>query len=149
MWGGLYIPSNIDKILATKNSAELPPGDWERRAEAEIYEIKKYLRRSSLDLTMPIGLALCVTSPFIVIGILDNFDLEMIVVALKISLPLLVITLLCQVVSGRSFVKRPKIEICNKCHKENDLNLKKCHCGGLYEPPEFYVYVERDAIKDN
>jgi hypothetical protein len=149
MAGHPYIPSNIERILAPKKVVKRPPGDWKRKTETEISDIKRRLKRSSFDLTMPIGLALCVTSPLIVIGIFNYFDLEIIKASFKIFLPISVITLLCQIISGRSFVKRPKIKICNNCHRETELNLKKCHCGGLYEPPEFYVYVGRELNQDN
>lgn len=149
MAGHPYIPSNIGRILEPKKVEKRPPGNWKRKLEAEILKERKILRKSSFDLVMPTGLGLCLSMPFVLSGIYFSFDPEILKASLKVFILIFSITFVCQVISGRSFVKRPKIKICNNCYRENDLNMKKCACGGVFEPPEFYVYVEKEVIKDN
>jgi hypothetical protein len=118
---------------------------WKRKSEDEIVEIKKQLRRSSFDLTMPIGVLiisfLCICFVFSRYRHPNAFEYGIIV-----SFSSFIITLILQYINGRSLIGKPRIKICSQCHREDKLRLKECNCGGTYEPLEFYYKEPKEII---
>jgi len=116
---------------------------WKRKPEEEIIKIKKQLRRSSFNLTMPIAV-LIIT--FITLGSIiekNNIAFEY---AFIIPISSFFVVLIIQLIKGKSLIGKPKPTLCNKCYREDNLGLKKCGCGGSYEPMEFYYNEHNDSI---
>ena len=127
---------------------EVPPKGkyrevWKRKSEDEIIEIKKQLRRSSFDLTMPTAV-LIIT--FIVFGYVNSKYTIAFEFAFIIPLSSFFIVLILQIKKGKSLIGKPTSSICNQCYREDNLGLKKCECGGSYEPQEFYYKEHNDCI---
>lgn len=116
---------------------------WNRKSEDEIVEIKKQLRRSSFNLTMPIAV-LIIT--FITIGSVTSKYNMAFEYALLIPFSSFFIVLIMQLIKGKSLIGKSKSSICNQCYREDNLGLNKCNCGGSYEPKEFYYKGHNDSI---
>lgn len=116
---------------------------WERKAEDEIMEIKKQLRRSSFNLTMPISV-LIIT--FITVGsVISKYNINL-RYGILIPISSFIIVLILQIVKGKSLIGKPTPMICNQCYREDNLGLKKCLCGGFYEPQDFYYKKPNDSV---
>ena len=131
------INSLLGRPVKTFRKKNKSPGKWIRRPEGEIIATKKILRKSSFSPTMPIGVFFL--SFIFVMAITGD---SLIDIALFCSLLASGLTYIVQISRGRSLAKSPVIKICSDCQKESYLGLKKCSCGGTYEPPEYFTYVE-------
>lgn len=138
MAGGPYIPANIDKILGPKKKRI---GVWQRKSESEIKAVQEQINKSANSLVMPIGVSLI--SGFtchITMNMISHINLSYCIASAIIAF---FITFIVQKLKGRSLSSSPRIRICNKCHREDWIGLKHCHCGGMMEPPEFYNFIEK------
>ncbi len=116
-----------------------PKGTWERKSEVEIEEIKKQIKKSSFSLVFP----LCFFVPTFLILLRATIEHPSILKYL-IILPILVflIAYVSQIIYGRSMVGSPRFKICNKCYNEDLIGRKECSCGGEFEPPDFFNFIE-------
>ena len=136
MVGRPHFPTNIDKVVSSKNQKK---GVWQRKTDSEIEKVKQKLRSSSFNLVMPsaiffIGFITC----FVFIPKIPNKLIYCFIVPLFFS----IVTYAYQIFSGRALASNPSFKVCNKCCKEDRIGLKECSCGGFYEPPEFYGFIE-------
>jgi hypothetical protein len=106
---------------------------WQRKSDIEIVIIKDEIRKSSFDLKIP--LAVFCISIFITLLFIPYFSAG---IQLLGCMSLAILTFLFQVLTGRSFQGKDNFQICNKCFSEDRLGNKKCFCGGLFEPYNFY-----------
>ena len=141
------IVHNPLREMQRPSAAERAAGFWVRRPESDIQAIKKTIRKSSFDPTMPVLLAFFISSYwtanvvlFLFFGV---FLKSALVVGTKIYAVTFLIVYLLQILRGRSFMKGVKFRICNKCQREDTLGMKTCSCGGRYEPPEYFVLETR------
>ncbi len=132
-----HFPRNIDKILSPKDKKK---GVWERKTDSEVEMVKEKLRKSSFNLTMPI--CIIFLSLFVCLYSMGNVQNRLLV--LIVPSFLFCFTIGYQVYIGRPLASSPSFKICNKCFKEDRTGLNECPCGGLYEPPEFYNFIEGD-----
>lgn len=116
---------------------------WKRKSEDELMEIKKQLRRSSFDLTMPIAVLIITFITFGSVISKYNIAFEYVFIIPVLSF---FIVLILQLIKGKSLIGKPKSSICNQCYREDNLGLNKCECGGSYEPKEFYYQEHNDSI---
>lgn len=136
MAGHSHFPQNIDKIVSSKNKKT---GVWQRKTDSEVEQVKQKLRSSSFNVIMPIGI--------FIFGLIASYSFipetqNKIIYCIILPLCLFIITYLYQIFSGRALASSPTFKICNKCHKEDRIGLKECSCGGRYEPPEFYNFID-------
>jgi hypothetical protein len=139
MVGHPNIPHNIDRILAPKKKR--PEGIWERKSEADIKLIKAKIKKSSLNITFPLASLI-----FGFIGcyfVLDLIGLNTLKYCILFSIVSFFSAYFFQLIYGRAIAKSPRFRICNKCFRENRFDLKTCQCGGMLEPPEFYIFFEQ------
>ena len=113
--------------------------ELERRSEAEIKIIKKRLKQSSYNLTMPISVF--VLSFAALYGALGDKPNSLTII-MSASLLAFGLTYLIQILNGRSFAGSSSGRICDKCFKKDYIGLKQCACGGIYEPAVFYKLKE-------
>ncbi len=116
------------------------PRKWERKSDIEVTKMKEQLKKSSYSPTFPIG-------SFIIAFLLCHFfifKLEMATLKYKLicSFIAFILAYTFQIFKGRSFAKSPSFKICNKCHNEDRIGRKECGCGGEFESPEFYNFIE-------
>lgn len=115
---------------------------WIRKPNDEIIKIKTQLRSSSYDIRMPVSVLIITFIGTIFVFERYNHP-NAFKYSLSSSLAAFLITYIYQFFYGRSLIGKPKITICNNCNRENNLGGKKCHCGGTYEPVEFYKLDEK------
>jgi hypothetical protein len=119
-------------------------GRWERKPDIEANEISKHLKKSSYDPTLPIGtLIISFLALYGILGDKPNALTSIIIFSLIVSF----FTFVAQRIKGRSLVKSPNFKICNKCFKEDTLGLKECNCGGVFEPPGLYIFIEEKDVE--
>ena len=139
MAGHPAFPHNIDKILGPKKKRI---GIWVRKPEAEIASIKAKLKKSSYSLTMPI--TVLILALFISNLAFNQLGKSGFLFGLIISISASILTYISQRIIGRSFSLSPSYKICNNCFKEDRIGLKSCTCGGIFEPPDYYDFIEND-----
>ncbi|MFZ2633892.1 MAG: hypothetical protein WA081_19355 [Desulfosalsimonadaceae bacterium] len=138
MVGHPHFPSNIDKILESKNKLV---GTWERKTESEIEVAKTKLKKSSYSLVMPVGLFIVsLMGSCFLLNAIGKLNL---LYCLLFSIVISFASLFLQIYKGRSLVSSSSFMVCNKCFTEDRLGLKQCYCGGDYEPQEFYNFIEK------
>ncbi len=115
-------------------------GELHRKSEAEIEIVKQHLKKTSYSPTMPFSVF--IISFLALYGILGGRQNAMIY-TLSASSFAFVLTYSIQIVKGSSLIGRPNRKICSKCFKADYIGLKKCVCGGVYEPIDFYNYIEK------
>ena len=146
------------RLMKDSRFKKRPKGSWERKAETALIEIKKKLKKSSFSLTLPIALFIIIFLTiyfYFVFSDLPNDrrlwtfislfpSLRPNDIILLIFVPSLVsgAAYIFQIVNGRSYAKSPKFKICNKCYNEDLIGRKECGCGGEFEPPDFYNFIE-------
>lgn len=131
-------PANFPKNI---NAAEKKKtGNWKRKTESEIHEIQKKIKKSAYNLTMPLGI---LSILFLIVYVAkDVIRQEYKIYCYLLPVLAFIITFLLQIAKGRSLGNSPRIKICNKCLKEDWLNLNRCPCGGELEPSEYYDFIE-------
>lgn len=139
MAGHPAFPHNIDKILGPKKKKV---GIWVRKPEAEIASAMAELKKSSFSPTMPI--TVLILALFISNLAFNRLGKSGFLFGLTISISVSILTYLCQIFTGRSFSLSPSIKICNNCFKEDRIGLKSCTCGGIFEPPDYYDFIEKN-----
>jgi len=139
MSGHPYIPHNIDRILAPKKKRI---GVWRRRPEAEVKEIEKKITESKYSLVMPIGMFL--SSMFGCHISMNLYSHSKLSYCFAFGLIVFIISYIFQILYGRAYAGSPRMKICKECLREDRLRLRKCYCGGLLEPPDYYEFIEKD-----
>ncbi|MDM8549885.1 hypothetical protein QUF72_07405 [Desulfobacterales bacterium HSG2] len=114
-------------------------GVWERKSESEIDVAEKEIGKSAYSLVMPLWILII---SFFALGMISPNKIH----CLFFSILLFIATYLLQICNGRSFASSPSLKICNKCMKENWLDVKNCYCGGKLEPSEYYNFIEKKQI---
>lgn len=138
MAGHPSFPRNIEKVFEAKTKKS---GVWKRKDDHEIEEVKRKLRSSSFSIVMPIGVFIIVFFPcYLFIPVSPN----KIIYCFIISLILFISTYVYQIFNGRSLANSSSYKVCNKCFKEDRIGLRECPCGGLYEPAEFFDFIEKN-----
>lgn len=131
-------PTNFPKNINAAKKKKT--GKWKRKTESEIHEIQKTIKKSAYNLAMPLGV---LSILFLIVYVAnDAIGQEYKVYCYLLPVLSFIITLLLQIAKGRSFGNSPRIKKCNKCLKEDWLNLNRCPCGGELEPPEYYDFLE-------
>jgi hypothetical protein len=136
-------PSNIHKMLEPKN---IKNGSWQRKPDAEIKEIKKELEKSTSNILMPIGAF--ILSYYTCHAVMPPIS-HRVLYNILISILMSFITYGYQRFIGKSLASSPSFKICSNCYREDRIGLKKCFCGGVFEPPEFFGFVEKKAHKES
>ena len=129
----------------TKNEIQIDnprEGQWQRKSEAEILQIKKQLKNSSYSPVMPTGVLILVSA--VLYAFLRDISNGSFIIAISSSISFF-LTYLIQIVKGRSLVEMQSYKICNKCYRKDDIGLTTCFCGGTYEPKEFYLLKDKSG----
>jgi uncharacterized membrane protein len=115
---------------------------WVRKPDDEIITVKRQLRRSSLDLTMPFAVLIIVFLGIAYVFAKTGYP-KTFTYAITFPIYSFFGTLVLQYINGRSFVGRDNFKICNSCQREDRLGNKTCSCGGTFEPFDFYSEVPK------
>jgi hypothetical protein len=141
--GAPSVTGTLNKLRRKKSEAHNQKNNsnekWVRRPGNEILLIKNRMKKSSFSPTMPISVF--ILSFIALYGILAGQPTSLRYTILC-SLFTFCLTYIIQLIRGRSLAGSPSVKICEKCLKTESIGLKKCACGGLYEPIDFYIYEE-------
>jgi hypothetical protein len=131
---GAKFPANINDPKKKKH------GKWVRKTASEISEAQKRIQKSAFSIVMPMGvLLICIVVVWIA---LEYISEKYLLYCYLFPIVAFIFTYIFQLIKGRALGNSPRIKICSKCLKEDWLGLKRCHCGGTLEPPEFYTFIE-------
>ncbi len=118
-----------------------PEGAWVKKPEAELTTIRKQIQKSTYSIKGPFITSIVLMPFSFIIDTTLPFGMNLIIFFALSFIGIFIY----QIIQGRSFVKAPNFKICNKCLREDLLNIKKCWCGGIFEPPEFYNFLPKDS----
>ncbi len=96
------------------------------------------MRKSSFSPEFPATLSVIIFLT-ILLAYEDVFN-DLIIIFVPLSV--FVAAYIFQIFYGRSFAKSPRFTICNKCYNEDSIGRKECGCGGKFESPDFFNFIE-------
>ncbi len=142
--GGPYLV--LRRLMNESRFKKRPKGTWERKLEIEVEEIKKQIKKSSFNLEFPLCILIL---SFLLLFPGTRSDPNFMKYSIVISFIAFSIAYVCQLIKGRAIVRSPRFKVCNKCKKEDLLGRKECGCGGEFEPPDFFNFIEEVEEEKN
>ena len=133
----------LDRVLGYRQKKN---GQWERKADLEIFSIQERYKDSSFSVIMPSGISiLSFIGLFIVFR--NNFS-HSFLYSILLSSIIFCLSYFFQIIYGQSFFPGSEVKICDRCKDEKRTVSVQCHCGGNMEPLLFYQFVENknDAV---
>ena len=125
---------------------------FHRKSEAEISQIKIIIEKSKWSLNGPLLISTIIgTFVFFIYSFVGDYyrkaygpSLDILYISALVAGVIFLYVYWKQFRMGHGLFYR-EIGVCNKCRKSNHSDVKKCDCGGDFEPSEYYYYDETET----